>query len=78
MQMDTSRIIVGVVLLGASLFLGRILLKDCTPKERTVAGALIGAANGAFIGGVLLVPGGNIAGAATGAALGGYLGAHYD
>lgn len=78
MQMDTNKIIVGVVLLGASLFLGQLLFKECTHKEKIVAGALIGAANGAFIGSALPIPGGTLAGAATGAAIGGYIGANYD
>lgn len=78
MQMDTNKIIVGVVLLGASLFLGRLFFRECTHKEKIVAGALIGAANGAFIGGAVPMPGSALVGAATGAAVGAYIGDNYD
>lgn len=78
MIMDTNKLIVGIVLLGASLVLANLLLKECTHKEKIVAGALIGAANGAFIGSAVAVPGGAIAGAAVGAAVGGLVGSQYD
>lgn len=71
MTMDTNKIIVGVILLGASLVLADLLLRECTQKEKIIAGSLIGAANGAFIGGAVAIPGGAIAGAAIGAAIGG-------
>ncbi len=78
MFMDVNKIIIGVILLGSSLLLANLLLQECTQKERIVAGALIGAANGAFIGGAVVVPGGVIAGAAIGAAIGGKAGETYD
>jgi len=76
--MESRKIIVGIVLLGASLVLADLLIKDCTQKERIVVGALVGAANGAFIGGAVAAPGGAIAGAAVGAALGGLAGKNYE
>jgi len=76
--MDTNRIIVGVVLLGASMVIANLLFEEFTRKEKIVAGALIGAANGAFIGGALPIPAGHIAGAAVGAAIGGLIGESYD
>ncbi|GEM_PF-6455366 len=75
--MDTHKLIVGIVLLGASLVLANLLLDECSRKEKIVAGALIGAANGAFIGSAVAVPGGSIAGAAVGAAIGGLAGSEY-
>lgn len=77
-MINTNRFIVGIVLLGASLILGNLLFKDFSEKERIISGALIGAANGAFIGSAMLVPYGNIAGAAIGAAVGGVAGKNYD
>lgn len=78
MFMDTNKIIVGVVLLGASLVLADLLLEECSQKEKIVAGALIGAGNGAFIGSAIGAPAGTVAGAAVGAALGGWAGKNYD
>jgi outer membrane lipoprotein SlyB len=75
---DTNKLIVGIVLLGSSLLLANLLLKESTKKERIVAGALIGAANGAYIGGAIALPGGSVAGAAVGAALGGLAGDRYE
>jgi hypothetical protein len=77
-RMDSNRIVVGVILLGASLVVADMLIRECTQKERIVVGVLVGAANGAFIGGGVPVPGGAVAGAAVGAALGGLAGKNYD
>ena len=78
MSLDTNKIIVGIVLLGSSLVLSNLLLKECSQKEKIVAGALVGAANGAYIGGAVALPGGAVAGAAMGAAIGGLAGKNYD
>src|SRR5205814_1951506 len=78
MTMDTNKLIAGIVFLGASLVLGNLLFKESTKRERIIAGALIGAANGAFIGSAIAFPGGNVVGAALGAAVGGLAGENFD
>lgn len=77
MQMDTSKLIVGIVLLGASLVFAHLLLRECSHKEKIIAGALIGAANGAYIGSAVAAPAGAIAGAAIGAAVGALVAKEY-
>jgi len=78
MNVNTNKIIVGIVLLSASIVLSNILFRESSQKEKIIAGALIGAANGAYIGGAFTLPGGAVAGAAVGAAIGGIVGEKYD
>jgi osmotically inducible lipoprotein OsmB len=58
-----------------TLLLGSILLlSSCTKKEKTIAGAAIGAGTGALVGSAAGGTGGAIAGGAIGGITGGLIG----
>ncbi len=61
-------------LMGLALVAGLLASTGCTKKEKTIAGAAIGAGSGALIGGAAGGTGGAVAGGVLGGVAGGFIG----